>query len=88
MNLRNNEARMSRQGTELTVKVPRVNANALNLQQQMLEYDPKKRISNSQALRHFYFNERPIAVMNISAQIPDNEWREFVHQEKPNEMRS
>jgi serine/threonine protein kinase len=68
-NLRNNEARMSRQGTELTVKVPRANANALNLQQQMLEYHPKKRI---------------ITVMNIAAQISNNEWREFVHQGKLN----
>jgi hypothetical protein len=50
----------------------------------MLEYDPKKRISKSQALRYFYFNEAPIALMNIAAQIADNEWREFVHQGKPN----
>jgi hypothetical protein len=50
----------------------------------MLEYNPKKRISRSQALRHFYFNEAPIAVTNITTQIPDNEWREFVHQGKLN----
>jgi serine/threonine protein kinase len=75
---------MLRQGMGLTVKIAGVNANALNLQQQMLEYNPKKRISSSQALRHFYFNEAPIAVMNIAAQIPDNEWKVFVHQEKLN----
>jgi hypothetical protein len=44
----------------------------------MLVYNPDNRISATEALRHLYFDERPICVMNIARQIPLDEWNDLV----------
>lgn len=58
----------------LRMKVPYATAQAFDLLTKMLEYNPNKRISARDALRHPYFNEQPICVMNISSQIPPEDW--------------
>lgn len=51
--------------------------NAFQLLKMMLDYNPKNRISAAQALRHPYFNEAPIPMMNIAALFPSDEWNEI-----------
>jgi serine/threonine protein kinase len=49
-----------------------------DLLSKMLVYNPDNRISATEALRHPYFDERPICVMNIARQIPLDEWNDLV----------
>jgi cyclin-dependent kinase 8/11 len=51
---------------------------AFDLLSKMLVYNPSNRTSAAEALRHPYFNERPICVMNIAGQIPGDEWTDLV----------
>jgi hypothetical protein len=44
----------------------------------MLVYNPERRISAADALRHRYFNEAPICLMNVAGQIAADEWNELV----------
>lgn len=55
--------------------VPTNNEQAFDLLQRMLCYNPVNRISAHEALRHPYFSENPICVMNISGHIPIDEWK-------------
>ena len=47
---------------------------AFDLLSKMLVYNPDRRISAAEALRHHYFNEKPICVMNITKYIPADDW--------------
>jgi cyclin-dependent kinase 8/11 len=58
-------------------KVSSAPASALDLLEKMLTPNPSKRISSSEALRHQYFNEGPLSVTNIAAEIPPDEWNEL-----------
>jgi hypothetical protein len=42
-----------------------------------LTLNPDNRISAGEALKHQYFNEKPICVMNIAAQVPADEWNDL-----------
>jgi serine/threonine protein kinase len=51
---------------------------AFDLLEKMLVYNPEKRISAAQALRHPYFNQPPVCVINIARRIPTDEWKDLV----------
>ena len=46
----------------------------MDLLTKMLTYNPRMRISATEALNHPYFNELPACVMNISGQFPVEDW--------------
>ena len=62
-------------GSNLNQWVKNANPSALDLLNKMLCYNPAHRISAHDALRHPFFNEEPICVMNISGHIPPEEWK-------------
>jgi hypothetical protein len=39
---------------------------------------PDRRATAAQALRHQYFNEPPVCVINVAEQVPKEEWRDLV----------
>jgi cyclin-dependent kinase 8/11 len=73
------ETKFQKSGIGIRARVPDATPSEPQLLEAMLEYNPKRRISSNDALRHSYFNEQPIPVMNIAAQIPDTERRDLVN---------
>lgn len=67
------DPQLPRRPSSLAYRV-KCDETAFDLLSKMLVYDPNKRISAAEAIRHKYFNENPICVMNIAAQIPPDEW--------------
>jgi cyclin-dependent kinase 8/11 len=61
------------QGSSLRQNV-RCDELAFDLLSKMLVYNPDRRLTAAQALRHQYFNEPPICVINVAGQIPKDEW--------------
>ena len=59
---------------ELRQKIRDYSQEGSNLFEKMIVDDPNTRISASEALRHPYFNEEPICVLNVAGQFPREEW--------------
>ena len=51
--------------------------DAIDLLQRMLDVNPEKRITAYDALRHPYFNKKPIPMMNIAALFPPETWQQL-----------
>ncbi|EAY07049.1 CMGC family protein kinase [Trichomonas vaginalis G3] len=67
-----------KQKTSLQKLFQNVNPKAFDLLIKMLEYNPYHRITAHDALRHEYFNEKPIPGMNISRMILREDWVQLV----------
>ncbi|OHS94062.1 Cyclin-dependent kinase 5 [Tritrichomonas foetus] len=65
-------------GSQLDRRIRTNSETAFDLLSKMLKYNANERISAKEALRHPYFNELPICVMNISGQIPIKEWDDLM----------
>jgi cyclin-dependent kinase 8/11 len=72
----------SSRGSQLRARLGPVPPSALDLAEKMLAPNPLERISSSQALRHPYFNEAPLCVMNIAGEFSPEEWNELVRMGK------
>ena len=64
--------------TSLRQTFQNVNPLAFDLLQKMLVLNPNNRISAHDAIRHDYFNQKPIPVMNIARLIPPEDWEELL----------
>lgn len=69
-----NQYPKSRQRTTLRQMFQNVPLLALDLLEKMLTLNPLRRITAHDALRHDYFNEKPIPAMNIARMIPPDDW--------------
>jgi serine/threonine protein kinase len=70
--------RQSSLHAKLSEKTTSVPASAIDLAEKMLSPNPQDRISSTDALRHPYFNEAPLSVMNIAAEFSPDEWNDLV----------
>jgi serine/threonine protein kinase len=64
-------------GSQLRTRLALAPASAVDLAEKMLVANPLERISSAEALRHQYFNEAPLCVMNIAGEFPPDEWSEL-----------
>jgi cyclin-dependent kinase 8/11 len=65
------------QGKQLRTLVPG-DETALDLLTKLLRYNPDRRLSAAEALKHPYFDQPPICSMNIAGQIPPDEWNDLL----------
>lgn len=73
-----NRSTKPKQKTSLQKIFQNANPKAFDLLQRLLEYNPYHRITAHDALRHEYFNEKPIPGMNISRMIPPEDWAQLM----------
>ena len=63
---------------KLQQKLATVSADAQDLLFRMLAYNPDRRISAREALRHPYFNTKPYPMMNLIRTFPADDWKVLI----------
>lgn len=69
---------MRNQKGKLYTKLSNLSPDAQDLLFKMLVYDPDRRITAKEALRHPYFNSKPFPVMNLSRTFTADDWKALV----------